>query len=94
MRKFTIDACKIPRYYTKLKSCFPDSVLRSMGQYHWGVDLNEFHIFQYEYKTNDCEEIEMKYFLQQVGFIGKIRRIGGNLACKRAVRHYSWVRCG
>ena len=64
-----------------------------MGQDHWKVDLNEFHIIHYEYKTNDCEELEMKYFLQEVGFIGKIKRIGGNLACKRAERHYSWVRC-
>ena len=35
----------------------------------------------------------MKYFLQQVGFIGKMKRIGGNSACKRVERHYSWVRC-
>ena len=65
----------------------------SMGQDHWKVELNEFHIIQYDYKTNDCEELEMKYFLQQVSFIGKIKRIGGNLACKRVERHYSWVRC-
>lgn len=42
-----------PRYYIWLKSCCPDNVLRSMGQDHWKVDLNEFHIIQYEYKTND-----------------------------------------
>ena len=64
-----------------------------MGQDHWKVDLHEFHIIQYEYKTNDCEELEMKNFLQQVGFIGKMKRIGGNSACKRDERHYSWVRC-
>ena len=27
-----------------------DDVLESMGQDHWKVDLNEFHIIQYEYK--------------------------------------------
>ena len=64
-----------------------------MGQDHWKVDLNEFHIIQYDYKTNDCEELEMKYVLQQIGFIGKMKMIGGNSACKGAERHYSWVRC-
>ena len=64
-----------------------------MGEDHWKVELNEFHVIHYEYKTNYCEELEMKYFLQQVGFIGKIRRIGGNPACKRVERIYSWVRC-
>ena len=28
-----------------------------MGQEHWKVDLNEFHIIQYEYKINDYEEL-------------------------------------
>ena len=64
-----------------------------MGQDHWKVELNEFHIIQYEYKTNYCEELEMKKCLQQVGFIRKMKRIEVNSACKRAERHYSWVRC-
>ena len=33
-----------------------DDVSNSMGEYHWKVYLNEFHIIQYEYKINDCEE--------------------------------------
>ena len=35
----------------------PNDVSESMGQYHWKVDLNEFHIIQYEYKINDYEEL-------------------------------------
>ena len=46
---------QIPGNYKNLIST-PDDVLESMGQNHWKLDLNEFHIIQYEYKINDCEE--------------------------------------
>ena len=45
----------IPEHYKTITS-MPDDVLDSMGQDRWKVDLNEFHIIQYEYKINDCEE--------------------------------------
>ena len=46
---------QIPGHYKTLIS-IPDDVSESMGQDHWKVDLDEFHIIQYEYKINDCEE--------------------------------------
>ena len=46
---------QIPMHYKNLSSISYD-VLESMWQDHWKVELNEFHIIQYEYKINDCEE--------------------------------------
>ena len=46
---------QIPGHYKTL-ILIPDDVSDSMEQNHWKVDLNEFHIIQYEYKINDCEE--------------------------------------
>ena len=46
---------QIPGHYKTLIST-PANVSDSMGQDHWKVDLNEFHIIQYEYKINDGEE--------------------------------------
>ena len=46
---------QIPMHY-KTIILILDNVLDSMGQDHWKVDFNEFHIIQYEYEINDCEE--------------------------------------